>query len=78
MRILTIITIFLLIGVFYIISEKKLSVASTQDLQILKSDYGEWVLNTAKTSVGLVGQAIKMEWLPKIIIGEEENKTIKS
>lgn len=78
MRLLTIMTIFLLIGVFFIISEKRLNVADTTDLKVLKNDYGKWLINTAKSSAVFVGQVIKMEWLPNTKGDEkllEVNKT---
>ena len=52
-------------GVFFIISEKGLNVANTKDLVILKNDYGNWLMSTAKNSASFVGQVIKMDWLPK-------------
>ena len=65
MRLITIIVVFLLMGVFFIISEKGLNVASPKDLLILKNDYAGWLMNTAKNSATFVGQIIKMDWLPK-------------
>jgi hypothetical protein len=64
MRILTFLVIFLLMGVFFIISEKKLNVAAGEDLNILKGEYGKWLTQTAKNSASFLGHVVKMEWLP--------------
>ncbi|MEK6918500.1 MAG: hypothetical protein AABW73_00505 [Nanoarchaeota archaeon] len=78
MRFFTIIIVFLLVGVFFIISEKGLNVASSSDLKILKSDYSSWLLTTAKNSAFFVGQAIKMEWLPETNMSDSSLGIIES
>ncbi|PIN91222.1 hypothetical protein COU61_02330 [Candidatus Pacearchaeota archaeon CG10_big_fil_rev_8_21_14_0_10_35_13] len=69
MRIISIILFFFLLGAFFIISEKNLYLTNNQDQITFKNDYTFWIthLSTAvtKSYVTLVGNVVKLEWLPK-------------
>ncbi len=64
MRLFTFAIVFLLCGVFFVISEKGLNVAKTSDLPILGKEYGNWVISTVQNSIILVGNVVKGEWIP--------------
>ncbi len=64
MRLLTFAVVFLLCGVFFIISEKGLNVARTNDLTILGKEYGEWVISAVQNTITIAGNAVKGEWIP--------------
>ena len=73
MRAVSIIVFFLLLGAFFIVSEKKLSLANYEDMKILKNKYSSWINNILSNSIKFTGNAIKLDWLPKINLTEEEN-----
>ena len=62
MRTITIIIFFLLLGAFFIISEKNLSITKTSDLEILKSNYFSWTEKLINNAAGIVGNTVRMEW----------------
>ena len=73
MRFLTFTIVFLLCGVFFIISEKGLNVAKTSDLSVLGKEYGNWVISTVQNTMTLAGNAVKGEWIPNL---EKETEKI--
>jgi len=68
MKIYMIIIILLLLGAFFVISENKLSLRNPDDRIELGKIYFSWVAQIFQNGINLVGDAIKLEWLP-------ENKT---
>ncbi|GEM_PF-2625184 len=65
MKILLLIIIFLLIGVFFIISQNNLALSKEGRIKELFSLYIPWLIDGGENIVQLSGQIIKLEWLPK-------------
>ena len=78
MRLIAFLAIFLLIGAFFIVSEKNLNITKSEDLASLKTEYGDWIVHTLKGSAKFVGQVVKMDWLPSFdenLTNSSQNKT---
>ena len=65
MKILIFIVIFLLIGAFFIISDKNITLRKQGNLQVFLSAYKSWLFKMADNAIKTTGNIIKMEWLPE-------------
>lgn len=55
---------FLLVGAFFIISEEKLALKSSESTDKFFSLYRNWIANVLGNLGDLTGYVLKMEWLP--------------
>ena len=58
------IILFLFIGAFFIISNEKIALNSSENVDLFISEYGEWIDNLFGNGKVVVGYVAKMEWLP--------------
>ncbi len=65
MKILMFIILFMLIGAFFIVSNERIQLNSSENFSLLLDKYGHWVDRLFGNSKTAVGYVIKMEWLPK-------------
>jgi len=65
MKIYMLIVIFILLGAFYIVSEKNLSLASAQDRIEFGKAYISWYGHLFENAKQISGYIIKLDWLPK-------------
>lgn len=64
MKTIMFIVIFLLIGAFFIISNEKIQMNSSENFQKFLGLYSNWLINIGVNGKYLAGYVIKMEWLP--------------
>ena len=64
-KIIIILTIILLIGGIFIITGHGYNLAKKSDSNEFVKSFSGWVVRVATNSVNLVGNAIKMDWIPK-------------
>jgi len=65
MKILMFVILFLLVGAFFIISNERIKLNSSENVSLLLDKYGHWVDRLFDNSKTAVGYVIKMEWLPE-------------
>ncbi len=56
---------FFLIGALYIVSINNLALNVESNREIFLDKYSSWIYNTFDNTYGIVGDAIKLEWLPE-------------
>ena len=64
MKFLIFIVMFLLIGAFFIISEKNLHLNNKENLNSFFNAYGKWIDGLIGNSKVVSGYVVKMDWLP--------------
>lgn len=64
MKIYMIIVMFLLIGAFYIISEKNLALRNSDSLEKFGVYYTSWLGSIIENLGYLTGYVVKLDWLP--------------
>jgi hypothetical protein len=65
MKTLMLVILFLLIGAFFIVSNKCIKLDSKENFNYLLTEYGKWLDQLAKNSKSVTGYLTKMEWLPE-------------
>lgn len=65
MKIAIAIVLFLLIGAFFIISEKEIKLNNEENINTFVSLYTVWITGILDNIKGISGSVVKMEWLPK-------------
>ena len=57
--------LFLFIGAFFIVSNERIQLNSSENVSLFLDKYGHWVDKLFDNSKTAVGYVIKMEWLPE-------------
>jgi hypothetical protein len=65
MKTLMLIILFLLIGAFFIVSNKDIKLNSKENFNYLLTEYGKWLDQRVGNSKSVSGYLVKMEWLPE-------------
>ena len=65
MKIAIAIVLFLLIGAFFIISEKEIKLNNEKNINTFFSLYTVWITGILDNMKSISGNVVKMEWLPK-------------
>ena len=65
MKILMLIVMFFCIGAFFIISQNNIYLNNSENTDKFISLYSSWLEKTFSNIGNLIGNVIKMEWLPK-------------
>lgn len=65
MKTLMLIVFFLLLGAFFIISEKSIKLNSSENMNNFISDYSSWLSGISGSLKTFTGYFVKMEWLPE-------------
>jgi len=65
MKILMFFIIFLLFGMFFIISNQNILLSEPDDREEFIGLYAKWLDGLAGNGKGVVGHVVKMEWLPE-------------
>jgi len=65
MKILILVVMFLCIGAFFIISQENLRLNTSENVDKVISLYRVWLSSSLENVGSLVGNVVKMEWLPK-------------
>ncbi|MBT4166004.1 hypothetical protein HOE04_03125 [archaeon] len=65
MKILMLFVIFLLFGMFFIISNGNLLLSNADDRAEFFGLYSEWIDSLTGNGKGVAGHVVKMEWLPE-------------
>ena len=55
---------FLLIGAFFIISNNELHLSNSEEFYSFGERYYGWFLDLGRNVKGLVGNVVKMDWMP--------------
>ena len=64
-RIIIILVIALLVGGIFLIATNNYNLAKKADSNEFIKSFSGWVIKVAQNSASLVGNAIKMDWVPK-------------
>lgn len=64
MKILMFFIFFLLIGAFFIISNEKIKMNSSENVNTFFEKYGDWMDDLAVNGKTVIGFIVKSEWLP--------------
>ncbi len=64
MKILMFVILFLLIGAFFIISNERINLNSSENVSLFFEKYGNWMDGLLDNGRTVVGYVVKMEWLP--------------
>ncbi len=64
MKLFLFVMVFLLLGAFFIISENNLSIRGSSNRVELGKLYVSWLGHIALNSANLVGNVVKLDWLP--------------
>ena len=64
MKLIMFITLFLLLGAFYIISENTIALNSWENVNLFFEKYFFWIGTILENSRSVVGSVVKMEWMP--------------
>tara|TARA_B100001971_G_scaffold109194_1_gene100256 strand:- start:335 stop:550 length:216 start_codon:yes stop_codon:yes gene_type:complete len=65
MKTLSFIILFLLIGAFFIISENKIQINNTNNIDTFLSLYANWLSTLLDNTKTVTGYVVKMGWLPE-------------
>lgn len=65
MKIYLIITIFLLMNAFFIISENNLNLNTTENIKNFFSLYSGWFKNIGNNIGTITGDVVKLNWIPE-------------
>ena len=65
MRLLMLLVMFLLMGAFFIVSNNEFHLANSGEFYSFGERYYGWFLDLGKNVAGLVGNVVKMDWMPK-------------
>ena len=66
MKIAMLIVLFFLVSAFFIISHNNLALGKSENIDEFFSIYTVWVSKIVDNSRSLVGNVVKMEWLPDV------------
>ena len=67
MKILMFVILFLFIGAFFIISNEKIKINNSENVNLFFEKYVAWMDDLADNSKIVIGYVIKSEWLPENI-----------
>ncbi len=65
MKVLMFLLIFLFFGAFFIVSNNNLKLNTKENVGLFFSSYFSWFDGLTQNTKTLVGDVIKMDWLPK-------------
>ena len=65
MKVLMFVTFFLLLGAFFIVSNEKIRLNSSENVSLFFELYGQWFDKLIDNTGTALGYVIKMEWLPE-------------
>ena len=66
MKILIFVVVFLLIGAFFIISNKEIKLNNSENVGLFFKEYAGWIDSLASNGKTVAGYVIKMGWLPDV------------
>jgi hypothetical protein len=69
MRIILVILMFFIVWGLFLISNNNLALYNQEDTSTFKAMYSEWLGQLFNNSKGVVGNVVKLEWLPTNVSG---------